>query len=51
MAYINWYQDAANKSERKYTAAHLVAKPYPHVLTAGIHRYGSFININTSGIK
>ena len=29
MANLNLGQDVANKRERKYTAVHIVAKPYP----------------------
>ena len=35
--------------ERKYTAAHIVAKSYPLYLAVRMRRYGSLIKINPSG--
>ena len=48
MASLNLGQDMANKKERKYTAAHIVAKFYPLYLAVRMRRYGSLININHS---
>ena len=41
-------QDVANKRERKYTAAHIVAKSQPLYQAAGMRRYRSLIIINPS---
>ena len=46
MANLN--SGVANKRERKYTAAHRVAKSYPLSKAAEMRRYGSLININPS---
>ena len=50
MANLNLGQDVANTRERK-TAANIVAKSYSLEQAVGMHRYGSLININTSGSK
>ena len=42
MANLNLGQDVANKRERKWIAAHIVAKSY------SLYRYFSLININPS---
>ena len=49
MASLNLGQDVANKRERKWSAAHIVAKSYPLLLAVGMRRYGSLINMNPSG--
>ena len=48
MADLYLGQDVANKRERKQTAAHIVAKPYPLYLAVRMRRYGSLFNINPS---
>ena len=48
MANLNLGQDVANKRERKYTAAHIVAKYENLYQAAGMRRYGSLSNINPS---
>ena len=49
MASLNLGQDVANKIERKYTAAHIVAKSYPLYLAVRMCRYFSLINIDQGG--
>ena len=50
MASLSLGRDVANKRERKYTAAHMVAKSYPLYLAAvRMRRYGSLIKTNPSG--
>ena len=49
MANLNLGQDVANKRETKKTAAQYVAKSFPLYLAVGMRRYGSLININSSG--
>ena len=50
MANLFLGQDVANKSERRQTAAHIVAKSYLLWLAVRMRRYGSLININPSGL-
>ena len=51
MASLHLGQDVANKRERKWTAAHIVAKSYPLYLAVIMCNYGSLMNINPSGGK
>ena len=48
MANLNLDQYVANKRERKYTAAHIVAKSYLLQQAVEMHRYGSLMNIDPS---
>ena len=52
MVNLNLSQDVANKREKILTAAHIKwpIKSYPTLLSSVMHRYGSLININPSGI-
>ena len=45
---LNLGQDVANKTERKMTAARIVAKSYLLQQAVRLRRYGSLININPS---
>ena len=48
MASLNLGQDVANERERKWTAAHIVAKILSPMPSIRMDRYGSLIKINPS---
>ena len=51
VANLNLGLDVAKKRERKWTAAHIVAKSDSLSQAAGMCSFGSLININPSGLS